>query len=96
MLKIGDLGIARDLHSFTRMGNTFAGTDYYMSPEIINQEQYNEKIDVWSYGCVVYEMLTLQKAFNGKNQPAVFEAILKSEPVIPSHPTPEILMIIKK
>jgi serine/threonine protein kinase len=39
------------------------GTPYYMSPEQINEANYNEKTDIWSAGCVLYEMVALRPPF---------------------------------
>jgi serine/threonine protein kinase len=36
-----------------------------MSPELINNKGYLFKSDIWSAGCILYEMITLEKAFNG-------------------------------
>uniref|UniRef100_A0A1I8F5V0 non-specific serine/threonine protein kinase n=1 Tax=Macrostomum lignano TaxID=282301 RepID=A0A1I8F5V0_9PLAT len=36
---------------------------YYVSPEIVKSEAYNNKTDIWSLGCVLYELLTLNHAF---------------------------------
>lgn len=38
-----------------------AGTEKYMSPEIRTSQPYDEKSDIWSFGCVVYELFTLQQ-----------------------------------
>ena len=40
---------------------------YYRSPEIIFQLQFNEKIDIWSLGCIIYELITKKPLFKGKN-----------------------------
>jgi NIMA (never in mitosis gene a)-related kinase len=51
--------------------NTICGTPYYMVPELNECEgegaTYDEKVDIWRLRCVVYEMYTLQKAFDGEN-----------------------------
>jgi len=60
-----------DFNSSTIIKNLFAitqvGTPYYISPEIFSGKPYNEKSDIWSLGCVLYELVTLKKPFNAKN-----------------------------
>ncbi len=43
------------------------GTPYYLSPEICKSEPYGYKSDVWSLGCILYELCTLKHAFNSTN-----------------------------
>ena len=38
-----------------------------MSPEILNNEDYNSKSDIWSIGCLLYEMMTFKCPFETKN-----------------------------
>ena len=42
---------------------THVGTPYYMSPEQINDQKYNEKSDIWSTGCIIYEVAALRAPF---------------------------------
>ena len=42
---------------------THVGTPYYMSPEQINESKYNEKCDIWSLGCILYELCALRPPF---------------------------------
>lgn len=44
--------------------STRIGTPYYMSPEIFDNKPYNHKSDIWALGCVLYEMTTLNHAFD--------------------------------
>ena len=53
------------------MATTNVGTPYYMSPEQINEVAYNEKTDIWSMGCVMYELVTLQPPFTATNHLAL-------------------------
>ena len=68
-IKLGDFGIARDTHSadLTHQGLT-VGTHAYMSPEqIVGAENISGKADLYSLGCVLFELLTGQKPFTGTN-----------------------------
>lgn len=67
-VKLGDFGLARVLHHETSFANTFVGTPYYMSPELVNNMSYNEKSDVWSLGCVLYELCALHPPFIASSQ----------------------------
>lgn len=63
-VKLGDFGLARVLGNESVFAYTFVGTPYYMSPEQVTSKAYNEKSDIWSLGCVVYEMAALTPPFN--------------------------------
>lgn len=57
-LKIGDFGVSKLLEG-TENCKTTAGTPMYFSPELIKGEPYSKKTDIWSLGCVIYEICTL-------------------------------------
>jgi len=59
---------------------TIVGTFQYMSPEQIEGKELDGRSDIFSFGAVVYEMLTGQRAFQGKSQLSVASAILEKEP----------------
>ncbi|XP_051908522.1 serine/threonine-protein kinase Nek2 [Hippocampus zosterae] len=67
-VKLGDFGLARILNHETSFAKTFVGTPYYMSPEQMNQMSYNEKSDIWSLGCLLYELCALSPPFTAYNQ----------------------------
>ncbi len=62
---------------------TQTGTPYYASPEVWANEPYAFECDVWSIGCVLYEMCCLRKPFEAKNVERLYERIkkLKYDPV---------------
>ncbi|NXU11493.1 NEK2 kinase, partial [Pardalotus punctatus] len=74
-VKLGDFGLARILHHSTSFARTFVGTPYYMSPEQVNYMSYNEKSDIWSLGCLVYELCALSPPFTAYNQKELTEKI---------------------
>jgi len=63
LLKLGDFGIARVLEGTLDNAETMVGTPFYMSPEVCKSEPYSWKSDVWGLGCVLYELCTLNHAF---------------------------------
>jgi len=70
---------------------TVVGTFQYMAPEVLQGAEADARSDVFSFGCVLYEMFTGRRAFEGKSQFSVLGAILDKEPeristVLPNSP----------
>lgn len=66
-VKVGDFGISKVLDAASGANQMTAaeadggrvGTKRYMAPEILNRKDYSNKADIWSLGCVLFELLTL-------------------------------------
>ena len=59
---------------------TVVGTFQYMAPEVLQGAEADARSDIFSFGCVLYEMITGRRAFEGKSQFSVLGAILDREP----------------
>jgi serine/threonine protein kinase len=68
LMKVGDLGLGRVFSSETIEAYSKVGTPLYMSPELLQGEGYDMKSDVWSLGCIVYELCELKSPFRNENE----------------------------
>eukprot|EP00002_Diphylleia_rotans_P040816 TRINITY_DN9773_c0_g1_i1.p1 TRINITY_DN9773_c0_g1~~TRINITY_DN9773_c0_g1_i1.p1 ORF type:complete len:507 (+),score=106.76 TRINITY_DN9773_c0_g1_i1:44-1564(+) len=75
-VKLGDFGLARILSKESLYARTYVGTPFYMSPEQIKESDYNEKSDIWSLGCLIYELGALVPPFEARNQLELAEKII--------------------
>lgn len=65
MVKLGDFGLSKRMGS-QDFASTYVGTPFYMSPEICAGERYSLYSDIWSLGCVMYELCAQTQPFNAK------------------------------
>lgn len=71
-IKVGDLNVSK----VAKKGGllyTQTGTPYYASPEVWRDKPYNSKSDVWSLGCVIYEMITLSPPFKAVDMEGLYK-----------------------
>src|SRR5216683_1144999 len=94
-VKVLDFGLAKaiwgpeqnqDLSQSATMTGTetlaghILGTPGYMSPEQARAKEVDERTDIWSFGCLLYELLTGKRAFHGESNQETIAAILEREP----------------
>ena len=56
---------------------TQTGTPYYASPEVWKDQPYDEKSDIWSLGCVLYEFICLKVPFKGEDMEALYKKVTR-------------------
>jgi NIMA (never in mitosis gene a)-related kinase len=78
IVKIGGLNIGKNIEDLG-MALTQIGTPYFTSPEIWEQKPYDYKCDIWSIGCILYEMTTLNVPFLGLNIQELYKNILSAK-----------------
>ncbi|GAA5852835.1 hypothetical protein JCM8547_004700 [Rhodosporidiobolus lusitaniae] len=85
-LKLGDFGLSKAMQQ-AAMTQTYVGTPYYMSPELINGQPYDVKSDIWALGCLIYELCAGHPPFHeARTQPEL--AVMIREGKIPDLPKP--------
>ena len=95
VVKIGDFGISRVLHGTLESAQTIVGTPYYMSPEVCQNKPYSFKSDVWSLGCILHELCSLQHAFRAKNLLGlVYKIVQEPHEPLPNDYSPDLGKLI--
>lgn len=72
-VKLGDMNVSKVISEGLMVTQT--GTPYYASPEVWWDKPYDEKSDIWSMGCVLYEMCALKPPFMGKDMEWLFKKV---------------------
>lgn len=75
--KLGDLNVSKVLKK--GLGYTQTGTPYYASPEVWNDQPYDNKSDIWSLGCILYEMISLRPPFRAENMEGLYNKVVKGQ-----------------
>eukprot|EP00747_Dinoflagellata_sp_TGD_P188820 gnl/TRDRNA2_/TRDRNA2_48347_c0_seq1.p1 gnl/TRDRNA2_/TRDRNA2_48347_c0~~gnl/TRDRNA2_/TRDRNA2_48347_c0_seq1.p1 ORF type:complete len:576 (+),score=105.58 gnl/TRDRNA2_/TRDRNA2_48347_c0_seq1:106-1833(+) len=82
--KLGDFNVSKVAKRGLCMTQT--GTPYYASPEVWRDMPYDAKSDMWSLGCVLYEMLALKPPFRAEDMEGLYRKVLRGQyPRIPAH-----------
>lgn len=77
-LYIADFGTSKVFFENNSMTQSFVGTPYYLSPEILNKQKYSFKIDIWGIGCVLFEMISFTPPFIASNMKSLSKKILST------------------
>ena len=92
--KLGDLNVSKVARR--GLGYTQTGTPYYASPEVWKDQPYDNKSDIWSLGCVLYEMITLRPPFRAQNMEGLYNKVIKGQfSRIPDRFSNELFEIVK-
>lgn len=78
LVKISGLNVGKNIEDMG-MALTQIGTPYFTAPEIWEQKPYDYKCDIWSMGCILYEMTTLHVPFLGLDMKELYQNILYSK-----------------
>lgn len=79
-IKIADFGMCKESCSGDTRTTTFCGTPHYLAPEIIKGLNYNESVDWFAFGVVLYEMLEGKLPFHGRTEKEMFKSIAEEPP----------------
>ena len=93
--KLGDLNVSKVVEN--ELLRTQTGTPFFASPEIWEDKPYSFKSDIWSIGCILYQMAALKMPFEGKNIKEVYYNLKNVNiPPLPENYTEELMIMIKK
>lgn len=91
--KLGDLNVSKVAKKGLLYTQT--GTPYYASPEVWRDQPYGSKSDIWSLGCVLYEMTSLKPPFRANDMNGLYKRVLKGAyPPIDRHYSTELTKVI--
>ncbi|KJZ69357.1 G2-specific protein kinase nim-1 [Hirsutella minnesotensis 3608] len=94
-VKLGDFGLSKMIKSHD-FASTYVGTPFYMSPEICAAEKYTLKSDIWSLGCIIYELCAREPPFNAKSHFQLVQRIKEGKvSPLPDIYSPELNQVIK-
>ena len=90
-IKIADFGMCKNIRH--KLASTFCGTPDYIAPEILKEQDYGGAVDWWSFGVLLYEMLSGQPPFEADNEDELFESIICDEVLYPAWMTNDAVAI---
>ncbi|XP_044290938.1 ribosomal protein S6 kinase alpha-1 isoform X1 [Varanus komodoensis] len=78
-IKLTDFGLSKEAIDHEKKAYSFCGTVEYMAPEVVNRQGHTQSADWWSYGVLMFEMLTGALPFQGKDRKETMTLILKAK-----------------
>jgi eukaryotic-like serine/threonine-protein kinase len=94
-----DMANSPTLSAMATQAGMILGTAAYMSPEQAKGQRVDRRADIWAFGCVLFEMLSGRKPFEGETISEVLASVIKSEPVwdaIPGATPPSIQRLVRR
>ena len=93
--KLADFNVSKVVNKKEGFLHTQTGTPYYASPEVWKDRPYDFKSDIWSFGCVLYEMACLRPPFKAKDMNTLYVKVISAQyPPIPARYSIEFQEII--
>ncbi|XP_023774245.1 ribosomal protein S6 kinase alpha-3 isoform X2 [Cyanistes caeruleus] len=78
-IKLTDFGLSKESIDHEKKAYSFCGTVEYMAPEVVNRRGHTQSADWWSFGVLMFEMLTGTLPFQGKDRKETMTMILKAK-----------------
>ncbi|KAG6614474.1 AGC protein kinase [Phytophthora cinnamomi] len=95
-IRLTDFGLAKEMADEDDSTSTMCGTNEYMPPEMIRRKAYNQAVDWWALGALIYEMVTGYPPFRHKNRKKLHQKILNEKLPLPKWLGPDTHSILKQ
>lgn len=92
-IAVTDFGLCKE--GFEKKAYSFCGTVEYMAPEVVNRKGHDVAADWWSYGVLMFEMLTGKLPFSGEDRKDTMNQILKARLQMPAFLSPEAQSLLR-
>jgi len=94
-IALTDFGLSKESTEDDEKTYSFCGTVEYMAPEVVNRRGHDQSADWWSFGVLMYEMLTGQLPFQGRDRKETMTQILKAKLGMPQFLSPEAQSLLR-
>ncbi|KAI9542695.1 Ribosomal protein S6 kinase alpha-2 [Dissostichus eleginoides] len=94
-IKITDFGLSKEAIDHDKRAYSFCGTIEYMAPEVVNRRGHTQSADWWSFGVLMFEMLTGTLPFQGKDRKETMALILKAKLGMPQFLSHEVQSLLR-